>query len=82
TVIAQATQNLLQKLRQTCPSCGTPGFDVVERMAGLPCAWCQMPTALVRSHRYQCKKCGFQQETLYPNGSPTADPSQCAHCNP
>ncbi|MBD2102685.1 hypothetical protein H6F94_17665 [Leptolyngbya sp. FACHB-261] len=81
-VIAQATENLIQKLRCCCPHCSCPGFDVVEQQAGLPCAWCQAPTSLVLAARYFCKKCGFEQRVLFPNQQETADPAQCLYCNP
>lgn len=81
-VIAQATQNLVEKIAHCCPNCGCPGFDVVEFRRGLPCSWCAHPTTLIRSALYQCQKCQFQQESLFPNGQEAADPSQCEYCNP
>ncbi|MGE5655688.1 MAG: DUF6671 family protein [Actinomycetota bacterium] len=80
--IANATLNLIQKINQLCPDCTWPGFDVVERKRGLPCGLCSFPTPLTRSLLYQCKKCGFSQEELFPDGKATADPSLCEYCNP
>ena len=80
--IEKATHNLIQKINQVCPQCSCPGFDVIERKKGLPCAYCHLPTALTRSAIYQCKKCGFSQERLFPDGWEKADPSQCSYCNP
>jgi hypothetical protein len=81
-VIAQATQNLIQKIQQRCPQCQWPGFDVVERRSGLPCSWCSLPTELTLALIYQCKNCDFQQEQLFPNGQSTASPEYCSYCNP
>jgi hypothetical protein len=81
-VIEQATKNLVQKIRQVCPSCGAPGFDLVERRTGLPCGWCHGPTSLIRAVIYRCPSCGFNQETEFPEGTSTADPTYCPFCNP
>jgi hypothetical protein len=81
-IIAQATQDLLQKINHSCPRCATPGFEVVEQKRGLPCNFCQSPTMLVLSHCYQCQKCGFVEEIFYPQGVQSADPTHCPSCNP
>jgi hypothetical protein len=78
-VIQQATENLVAKIRQTCPRCGCPGFDVWTQKSGLPCAWCQQPTTLIRSVVYGCQRCGFEQEEVQ---EAQADPAYCAYCNP
>lgn len=80
--IEKATWDLLKKLNQLCPNCSWPGFEVVSRKEGLPCALCNLPTQLTHSVIYECKKCEFNQEVLFPNGLEKADPSQCMYCNP
>ncbi|BAY23382.1 hypothetical protein NIES2100_31470 [Calothrix sp. NIES-2100] len=80
--IAKATYNLLSKIKHHCPQCNIPGFDITQRITGLPCAICGMPTSLVHSVIYQCQKCSYSQEKLFPNGKEFADPSQCMYCNP
>ncbi|MBM7660145.1 hypothetical protein JOC85_000912 [Bacillus mesophilus] len=80
--IEKATQNLIEKIYNLCPTCSFPGFELVERRKGLPCEWCTLPTKLVKSELYTCRKCGENEEKLYPNGKEKADPSQCANCNP
>lgn len=80
--IAQATENLVQKIQNRCPNCQFPGFEIIERRIGLPCELCQLPTQLVRSVLYGCQRCGERQEQLYPDGVKTADPSRCNYCNP
>jgi hypothetical protein len=78
--IEKATRNLLKKINNFCPSCGMPGFEITQRIKGLPCASCYTPTLLTRAVKYQCKKCGFSQEKLFPDGK-YADPGQCMYCN-
>ncbi|MBD2252413.1 DUF6671 family protein [Nostoc parmelioides] len=80
--IEKATHNLLQKISSCCPQCHTPGFEITERIKGLPCELCHMPTTLTLRAIYQCKKCGFRQDKPFPNGTEFADPSQCMYCNP
>ncbi|MEB3148657.1 MAG: DUF6671 family protein [Sphaerospermopsis sp.] len=80
--IAKATLNLLTNINSLCPKCSTPGFVVNERIAGLPCEICSLPTNLTLSVIYQCQKCGFRQEKLFPNGVEFAEAAQCMYCNP
>jgi len=80
--IAKATLNLVQKINSLCPKCDFPGFSITERKRGLPCGLCNMPTELTLATLYQCKKCDFQKEILFPDGIKQADPSQCMYCNP
>lgn len=80
--IAKATRNLIHKISQICPNCGCPGFDAIAYRRGLPCGLCNFPTSAIRSVVYQCQKCSFQQENLFPRGMKAADPAQCMYCNP
>jgi hypothetical protein len=80
--IAQATNNLVTVIQSTCPKCNYPGFELVERLPGLPCGLCDSPTTLTRAAVYQCRHCGFRQEKLFPDGIEVADPAQCSYCNP
>ncbi len=80
--IEKATLDLIGKLNQLCPQCSWPGFDLVERKLGLPCGVCGFPTEMTLAVIYQCKKCGFGEEKLFPDGIETADPARCSYCNP
>ena len=80
--IEKATYNLLEKINSFCPKCLTPGFDIVQRIQGLPCEWCSTPTTLTRAVIYKCQKCGFSKEKLFPDGKQFANPAQCIYCNP
>lgn len=77
--IAQATRNLVEKLKQCCPNCSTPGFTVSEIKRGLPCSWCGSPTDMVLAQLYRCQKCGFEQNQ---RSEQKADPMYCFYCNP
>lgn len=81
-VIEKATQKLVDKIKHLCPECNTPGFGVVKTKPGLPCEWCNSPTNSTKSHIYQCQKCNFELEKLYPNDKKTEDPMYCDRCNP
>jgi hypothetical protein len=80
--IAQAAQNLVEKLLRLCANCGWPGFDLVETVVGLPCEWCGLPTAGVRSQIYGCQKCDYRQAVQFPEGQEKANPAECDYCNP
>jgi hypothetical protein len=80
--IAKATEDLVRKLQQLCPNCNFVNFDVVERLKGLPCELCGLPTQVTRANIYRCDRCQFQQEVLFPDETQTADPMYCSYCNP
>jgi hypothetical protein len=80
--IEKVTYNLIEKLNRFCPQCLSPGFDIVKRVSGLPCRWCSFPTSLIRADIYQCQKCNYNQEVLFPDNVETADPTYCSYCNP
>jgi hypothetical protein len=80
--IAEATQNLVNKIHSQCPQCLTPGFTITKKIPGLPCEMCHHPSLLTLSVLYQCKKCDFSQEKLFPDNRKFADPGLCEYCNP
>ena len=80
--IAQATQDLIQKVQQPCPQCHFPGFSIVQRHPGLPCQLCGAPTLLTHSVLYHCQHCQFQQSQFFPDAIRFADPMHCFYCNP
>ncbi|MGV2831407.1 DUF6671 family protein [Myxosarcina sp. GI1(2024)] len=81
-VIAQATNDLIDRSAQCCPQCSCPGFVAVEHKAGLPCAWCRFPTNLTLEVIYRCQKCNFKSVTFFPDGQELASPGKCLRCNP
>jgi hypothetical protein len=80
TMIQKATHDLLNKIKSTCPSCGSPGFWVTSHETGLPCRMCGHPTKLALREKWTCQSCHFSHETL--SSVRTAEPKQCDFCNP
>jgi len=80
--IEDATRDLVKNILNLCPKCSWPGFKLTDSKKGLPCSWCGLPTELTLSYHYNCKKCGYSEEKLYPNGVEQADPGNCQYCNP
>lgn len=78
--IARAAANLVRSLASRCPVCARPGFDVGERLPGLPCAACLHPTRQLRAERLRCVGCGHAE--LRPVADGYADPAGCEFCNP
>jgi len=81
-VIAEATEDLVRAIAQRCPNCDCPGFAIVRRNPGLPCAWCSTPTLLTLSVTYRCQRCNVEKAAPFPAGEQTADPGNCPYCNP
>jgi len=80
--IEKATQKLISRIKSVCPECGTPGFGIVDSVAGLPCSLCGAPTQSVLAHVYICQKCHFRKERLHPYGKTHEEPQFCDYCNP
>jgi len=80
-VIRQAGDNLIQKLRSTCPQCNTPGYWMTEQTAGLPCGACGRKTRLPIRELWSCSACSYQDHKRL-NIDHLADPSRCDFCNP
>jgi len=81
-VIAKAALRLREKLLSLCPSCKTPGYEVLEAEAGLPCSGCGRPGKEILRLHYACKKCGHREERGNPEGKSWGDPACCDFCNP
>ena len=79
--IERATRDLVRRFHSRCPNCGHRGFDVTERIAGLPCAWCSEPTHVIMAEALICQLCGHRDERSVAT-APAADPGQCQGCNP
>jgi len=82
TAIGRAAQDLVRVALSGCPRCERPGFDIVERLRGLPCAECGLPTRRVRMEIAGCTGCGFREERLPATGTAPASPGECHFCNP
>ena len=81
-VIEKATWQLLEKIKSLCPTCQTPGFDIVDAVSGLPCKLCKSSTRSTLYYVYQCQKCEFSSKKMFPRGISYEDPTYCDTCNP
>lgn len=79
-MIAQAAENLAQRLTSFCPECGHVDFVIKAIDKGLPCELCRLPTNSVKAHILRCDKCGCQKSL--PVESSYANPANCPFCNP
>jgi len=79
--IRLAAEDLVKKLHSLCPSCGTPGFWIVERVDGLPCAACGAPTRETSTEVHGCLKCTHRDRRERVDRQ-YADPGRCDYCNP
>jgi hypothetical protein len=80
-VICLAAVDLAAKLNSPCPACGAPGFQMVERLSGLPCADCGASTHGIRADIHGCPTCDHR-ETRERADVEHADPGRCDYCNP
>jgi hypothetical protein len=80
-MIVRAAHDLISKLASLCPACQRPGYCAQERLKGLPCRSCGLPTRLAQSLLWRCQGC--QHTEVRAAGQEShADPSRCDHCNP
>lgn len=79
--IGEAAQDLLARLRSTCPACHLPGYWPTERQPGLPCSDCGLPTRVYRAEVWQCAGCRHR-ELIARTDRRLAKPGDCAYCNP
>jgi hypothetical protein len=75
-------QQLVERIRSTCPSCAMPGFAVTEMVRGLPCELCRLPTNATSRLVSVCEHCGHRQDQPRPDGKTAENPMYCDFCNP
>ncbi|MCA3555640.1 DUF6671 family protein [Aestuariivirga sp.] len=80
--IGKLAARLAARIATACPACAAPGFGTVRSEAGLPCAACETPTALVRSLVAGCALCGYEKRSPRTDGRMAASPAECPECNP
>jgi len=80
--IEKATENLIKKIKQLCPKCGRPGFDVTKSIKGLPCICCGMPSEFTLKNICKCQSCKYIIEIEFPEGRRYSLPENCHYCNP
>jgi hypothetical protein len=82
SVIQEATDKLIQKMRSQCPACSRPGFWITDALTGLLCSTCSMPTRSVKTVIYSCEGCHYTEKADFPDGKTEEDPMFCDFCNP
>jgi hypothetical protein len=80
--LGELAWRLAARVARLCPQCGAPGYDVVERKAGLACLDCGTATSLVACEIVRCDSCGASEERAPPHGLLGAAPMHCPSCNP
>ena len=78
--IANATTDLIYKLKSLCPNCHTPGFQITKVKSGLPCAICDMETRETFEKIFTCNTCDYEKSEFVKKEK--ADPAKCDFCNP
>lgn len=78
--IANATTDLIHKLKSLCPNCHTPGFQITKVKSGLPCAICDMETRETFEKIFTCNTCDYEKSEFVKKEN--ADPAKCDFCNP
>lgn len=81
-LIEKVAMKLVESVLNECPNCNFPGFSITKANTGLPCEWCHSPTQSTLSYTYECKKCHYKKEDLYPHNKIKEDPMYCDFCNP
>lgn len=82
STIENAAKKLVEVLKNNCPSCQKPGFQISEYLSGLPCDLCGYPTASSLIGVFTCNSCGYRKEEMYPHNKTSEDPQFCDRCNP
>lgn len=80
--IELATIDLIENIKRLCPNCQSPGFHKVSPKPGLPCELCGRPTDIPLYDVYECNKCNFTKDVIFPNQKETAYAGYCDYCNP
>ncbi|WP_215144916.1 DUF6671 family protein [Exiguobacterium qingdaonense] len=79
--IAVATERLIEQANTLCPTCGTPGFRLVQKVPGRLCEYCHTPTKQTAKHLYACQACSCKQ-LIEIDAGVYASPAHCDFCNP
>lgn len=80
--IERAAHDLVVTARSSCPACGRAGYVVVERVPGLPCEDCGLPTGRARAEALVCSGCGHREERPVPGAPKAVTAHFCERCNP
>lgn len=80
--IGRLARALAVRTARCCPSCGTPGFGLVDVARGLPCGECGAPTRQIRAEIHGCSACVTRVLRRERAAALYSDPTWCQICNP
>lgn len=80
--IGVVVKKLVDRIKNPCPVCDTPGFGITGSEPGLPCEYCKTPTRSTLYIEYNCNQCSFSMKEKYPHGRFTEQQMYCDVCNP
>jgi len=80
--IRELAFRLVRRVASPCPACAAPGWGLLDRIAGLPCAACGLGTKMVKQEVMGCSVCGHRDHWPRRDGQQTASPMYCDYCNP
>jgi hypothetical protein len=81
-IIHQLAIKLVNRLKQTCAQCHTPGFGKLSFSGNLSCESCGTPTELYEKKILSCLKCDYQEILARPDLLKKSNPQFCSYCNP
>jgi hypothetical protein len=79
-IIAKAATDLARRLSINCPQCDAVNFVVKEKLSGLPCSQCGLPSDVAKSWISICDGCDYRDGHVVREQH--ADPKYCHFCNP
>ena len=82
SVIAEAAEDLVKKLRSVCPQCHLPGFARVKPVPGRRCEACGCATDAPVAWVHGCLKCPYQETYPLEDVPKYVSPAECPNCNP
>lgn len=81
-VIRQVATKLVQRIKNQCKECKTPGFGQKSYIGNLPCGVCKTETELYQFVKLHCLKCEHLEIQPREDGKVYADQQYCPYCNP
>lgn len=82
SVIGEAAEDLVKKLRSACPQCHLPGFARVEAVPGRRCEACGCATDAPLAWVFGCLKCPYRENHRLEDVPKYVSPAECPRCNP
>lgn len=81
-VINKVAIKLLDRLKNKCKICNTPGFGKLSVSGRLLCECCSSETELYQYRILECVRCDHKEYLPRSDGLVKSDPKYCPYCNP